>query len=124
MNATYWLILGILGVWRVTHLLYAEDGPFRLLARLRRLAGQGFWGGLLDCFYCLSLWMAVPFAWFLGAEWKERLLLWPALSGGAILLERATARPAPSYSEDPVEPSQEVAYELLRKGTRPGGGAE
>jgi len=118
MISTYWLILGILGVWRVTHLLYAEDGPFRLVARLRHLAGTGFWGGLLDCFYCLSLWMAGPFAWFLGGEWRERLLLWPALSGGAILLERATARAAPHYSEDPIEPSQEVAHELLRTSPR------
>ena len=27
----------------------------------RGLAGSGVWGGLLDCFYCLSLWIAIPF---------------------------------------------------------------
>ena len=90
----YWLILGVLGVWRITHLLAAEDGPWDLLVRLRRRAGDGFWGGLLDCFYCLSLWISVPFALLLGGSWLERLLLWPALSGAAILLERATSRPA------------------------------
>ena len=77
----YWLLLGILGVWRIVHLLHAEDGPWNLLAKLRRLAGEGIWGSLLDCFYCLSLWVAAPFAYFLGEGWKERLLLWPALSG-------------------------------------------
>jgi hypothetical protein len=100
----YGLVLGALCVWRVTHLLNAEDGPWDLLVRLRRRVGEGFWGGLLDCFYCLSLWIAAPFAWLLGGGVRERLLLWPALSAAAILLERITNRkagPAPVYySED------------------------
>ena len=84
----YWLILGVLAVWRITHLLNAEDGPRDLFVWLRRRAGDGFWSGLLDCFYCLSLWIAAPFAWELGESWKERLLLWPALSAGSIVIER------------------------------------
>jgi hypothetical protein len=87
----YWLVVGILCVWRVTHLLNAEDGPWRLVVRLRQRAGDGFWGELLDCFYCLSLWVAAPLAIVLGSGAKERLLLWPALSAAAILLERLTA---------------------------------
>ena len=88
----YWLVLGILGGWRITHLLHAEDGPWNLLVRLRRWVGAGFWGNLLDCFYCLSLWIAAPFAFFIGEEWSERFLLWLAFSAGAILLERVTNR--------------------------------
>jgi hypothetical protein len=84
----YWLALGILAVWRITHLLNAEDGPWELVVRLRRLAGSGFWAALLDCFYCLSLWIAAPFAYWIGRGWMERLVLWPALSAGAIILER------------------------------------
>ncbi len=104
----YWLVLGILAVWRIVHLLVAEDGPADLLVRLRRKAGKGFWGSLLDCFYCLSLWISAPIACFIGDNWKERLLLWPALSGGAILLERMTLReeqpPPPAfYVEDKEE---------------------
>lgn len=91
-------------MWRISHLLYAEDGPWDLFVRVRRRAGESFWGRLLDCFYCLSLWFAAPLAYLLGEEWKERLLLWPALSAGASLLERMTAGergapPAP-YRED------------------------
>lgn len=63
--------------------------------RLRRRAGNGFWGELLDCFYCLSLWVAAPFALWLGEHLAECLLLWPALSGGAILLERMTGHETP-----------------------------
>ena len=93
----YWLVLGVLGVWRFTHLLFAEDGPWAVVIRLRRRAGTGFWGSLLDCFYCLSVWMAAPFALLLGSEWKERLLLWPALSAGAIVIERVTHAEATAF---------------------------
>ena len=106
----YGLLIGILCVWRITHLLYGEDGPGELFLRLRRLAGTGFWGSLLDCFYCLSLWVSVPFAWIIGQDWLERALLWPALSAGAILLERWSTRPPP-----PVY-FEEKEHVLLRPG--------
>lgn len=100
----YWFLLGALCVWRLTHLLANEDGPWQSLTRLRAAAAGTFWAGLLACFYCLSLWIAAPFAALIGETALERLLLWPALSGAAILLERATAAPdhtAPAlYVED------------------------
>src|SRR5215471_9894523 len=37
-------------VWRLTHLLAFEDGPFDVIARLRQRAGESFFGKLLDCF--------------------------------------------------------------------------
>jgi hypothetical protein len=88
----YYLILGILVVWRVTHLLYGEDGPWNLFLRLRQKLGEGFWSSLLDCFYCLSVWVALPVAFWTGQGWKQRLLLWPALSAGAIILERVSSK--------------------------------
>src|SRR2546430_11578163 len=66
-------VLAVLAVWRLTHLLVAEDGPFQAIAWLRRTAGHGFWGSLLDCFYCLSLWIAVPFALWLRDRKSTRL---------------------------------------------------
>ena len=100
-----WLLVGLLAVWRVTHLLWGEDGPFDALFRFRRLAAQSFLGQLLDCFYCLSLWTAVPFAWSLGANWPERIALWLGFSGGAILLERGTASRMPPalWTETPSD---------------------
>jgi hypothetical protein len=97
----YWLVLGVLCVWRVTHLLNAEDGPGDILVLIRRSVGNGLWGALMDCFYCLSLWIAVPFALLLGQGWRERLLLWPALSAGAILVQRVTA---------PMKPESLLAF--------------
>jgi uncharacterized protein DUF1360 len=92
MTDLYRLLLGVLCVWRVTHLFQAEDGPWGVMVRIRRAAGEGFTGQLLDCFYCLSLWVALPIAWAEGRTGVERVLLWLAFSGGAILLERSTGR--------------------------------
>jgi hypothetical protein len=100
-TAFYPLVLGIFGVWRVTHLLHAEDGPADIFARLRRRVGNGFWGGLLDCFYCLSLWVAAAFALGLGNSVTGCLWLWPALSGAAVLLERLSDKtPTPYWKEE------------------------
>jgi hypothetical protein len=101
----YLLVIGILGVWRVTHLLQAEDGPWDFVVRLRGYAGTGMWGRLMDCFYCLSLWIALPFAWLCGEGWTERLVLWPALSAGAIFLERVNGGLPPQPPFPPVEES-------------------
>jgi hypothetical protein len=79
-------------LWRLTHLIGVEEGPFRLIARLRGRAGDGFFGGLLDCFYCLSVWFAIPLALLTGNCWTQRLLLGPALSGAACLLQQGTTR--------------------------------
>ena len=87
----YELMLGILGVWRLSHLLAAEDGPWRIFARLRLWAGSGALGDLMDCFYCLSLWVSGLIMFLFQDSWKERALLWLACSAGAILLDRLTS---------------------------------
>lgn len=96
--AFYWFMLCVLAVWRITHLLVAEEGPWQAVARIRARAAR--FTRLFDCFYCLSLWIAVPFAWFAGATLTHKALLWPALSGAAILLERITRDATASYRED------------------------
>jgi len=85
-------ILCVLAVWRITHLVTDEDGPFDIVVRFRKLFGQGFWGNLLDCFYCLSLWVSMPFAFALGNNWTDGIIIWLALSGGACLLYKATEK--------------------------------
>lgn len=112
MSAPYSFLLGVLSCWRITHLLQAEDGPWDVVATIRRAAGKSLLGDLLDCFYCLSLWISLPLAWLLGQSLEEKFLLWLALSGGAILLERVSAnhdmQPAEdqhtaAFAEDPEE---------------------
>jgi hypothetical protein len=103
---SYWLIVGALAVWRISHLLSAETGPWQILDRLRRRM-SGMLAELVNCIYCTSVWIAAPFAFLIGVSWKERLLLWPALSGAAILLERLAHRepeiPTATYFEDTKE---------------------
>jgi len=105
----YRLVLGVLTTWRITHLFYAEDGPWDVSVRLRRTAGDSVWGKLLDCFYCLSLWVAAPVGFLLGKCWRERVFLWCSLSAGASLLEQATNPairiPPASFAEDPAPPA-------------------
>ncbi|HEX5026194.1 MAG TPA: DUF1360 domain-containing protein [Agriterribacter sp.] len=96
-------VLVALTVWRITHLLHAEDGPFDIIYLLRKKAGAGFFGNLLDCFYCTSIWVALPFGIGMGNIWWEKLLYWWALSGAACLLEQATTdtkKNITDYKED------------------------
>jgi hypothetical protein len=110
----YWLVLGSLGVWRVTYLLTAESGPWDIFERLRQLSRSGLWGGLTGCFYCLSLWVAAPFAVFLATRWQDGILLWLGFSAAAILLERATAGREPVVSPASYIEDEEV-HDVLRK---------
>ena len=99
MEDWYLLLLGMLATWRVTHLLNAENGPWKIIARVRERAPDGVIHELLSCFLCLSVWVAAPLAYVLGGTWEQRLMLWPALSGAAILLERVTQRLKPTLEE-------------------------
>ena len=87
------LLAAILATWRVAHLVVAEDGPWNIVARLRGFAGAGVWGDLMDCFHCTSLWVAAPIALWLSDQWTARVVLWLAVSGGAVVIERLLAHP-------------------------------
>lgn len=105
MDFFFFLILSLV-CWRVTHLLSKEDGPFDVIYLLRKKAGAGFFGSLLDCFYCVSIWTSLPLGFWMGNGWIEKILFWWALSGAACLLEQATThkknkeQDIPDYKED------------------------
>jgi uncharacterized protein DUF1360 len=112
-----WLrvILAVLAAWRVTHLLASEDGPGDLVYRLRARLGSSFAGKLMDCFYCLSLWVAVPFALLVTRQVPDWILTWLAISGAACLLERATQERAELR---PPQIEGEEKHALLRSEER------
>jgi hypothetical protein len=85
------LLLAVLATWRVTHLLAREHGPWTAVARLRGPGGGML--GVMGCFYCISVCVAAPFSCFVARLPLEALVTWLAVSGGACLLERATAPP-------------------------------
>jgi Protein of unknown function (DUF1360) len=99
--------LAVLATWRVTHLLANEDGPADLILRFRRLLGQSLAGSLMDCFQCLSLWIAAASAFYVTRSPLEWTFTWLALSGAACLLERIVKDPvAISMTAQPTEGEQ------------------
>ena len=109
------LVLAVLATWRVTHLLASEDGPADIIVRFRRLLGQSLLGTLMDCFNCLSLWIAAPAAFFVSRKPVEWLVAWLALSGGACLLERLGHEPV--MIQPVSQPSEGDPDHVLRSET-------
>ncbi|HZP46172.1 MAG TPA: hypothetical protein VFB15_11020 [Candidatus Binataceae bacterium] len=105
-------ILGAIAVWRISHLLVNEDGPGDIMKQMREIARGGFWGKVLECFYCLSLWVAAPATLLLARDWRGAMLLWPGLSGAAIMLERITVGGQPIAGEHYLE--EEETPDVLR----------
>jgi Protein of unknown function (DUF1360) len=97
-------VLAALATWRVTHLLAYEDGPADIAARVRARLANSIVGGLIDCFGCLSIWVAIPFAFAVALAPVDLILSWLALSGAAFLLERM--RPEPLVVERLSEPTE------------------
>ena len=83
-------IIILLAVWRLTYLIQAEDGPFEIIYRIRLFMGDGFFGKLMDCFYCLSIWIALIPGIYFGYDLISKIIFTLSFSGGAILLEKLT----------------------------------
>lgn len=80
----------VIVVWRLTHLISSEDGPFDVIIRLRKLMGNSFFGKLMDCFYCLSIWVGFFIALYIGSSLEEILILTIYYSGASLILEKLT----------------------------------
>lgn len=87
------LVIVVLTTWRITHLLAKEDGPAYIIARFRARVGDGLLGQLMDCFKCLSLWVAAPMALLVFQRPLDWLIGWLAISGAACLLEQIGQQP-------------------------------
>ena len=90
-------VLAVLAVWRVAYLLSSEDGPGAIVARLRAALGASWAGQAMDCFTCMSLWVAAPLVFLVGGDATQLFVTWLALSGAALALERL-------MPERPAEP--------------------
>lgn len=101
------LVVAMLATWRLTHLIVREDGPAALLARARVALSDGAGAGVLDCFYCTSLWIAAPVSLWVASRPLDVVMVWLALSAVACLCERIgqgevvlQALPEPKRGED------------------------
>lgn len=76
------VIIG-LAAWRLAYMLVKEDGPFAVFARLRtRLARLK----LLECVYCVSVWLAV--GGYLIRDIAEPVLVVLAIAAIAAMIQR------------------------------------
>jgi hypothetical protein len=94
--------LSALAVYRVSFLVAREDGPWGLFRQVRSAAKGTVAGRLVTCLNCLSIWIALPLAWFVGSSWVERVVAWWALSGAAVLMDRATRDPFEIETKEPT----------------------
>jgi hypothetical protein len=109
------IIVAVLATWRVTHLLASEDGPADVIAKFRALLGQSLAGELMDCFNCMSLWIAAPAALFVTRHLMDWLLVWLAVSGAACLLQRLGREPV--VMQPVFKTSEGDTYHVLRSET-------
>ena len=107
--------LAVLATWRVAHLVAFEDGPGEVLAVVRRRAPAGI-SRMLDCIYCLSLWVSAPAALWITRDPLDWFVTTLAISGAACVLERLGEEPVVIRPFEAVHESEE-ANELLRPGT-------
>lgn len=84
--------LSMLAVWRLTHMLQEEEGPFGLFSHIQAWAASrpDVNGGInhgFYCFYCLSIWVALPLAIVYAGSITSFFVWWLSLSAGAILIQ-------------------------------------
>jgi hypothetical protein len=91
----FWIrfVLAVLVTWRICHFMASEDGPGDVVVRFRQWLGGSRFGQLIDCFGCLSIWVAIPLAFFVADSPLNLVVTWLALSGAALLLERMRPEP-------------------------------
>jgi hypothetical protein len=67
----------------------------------------------MDCFQCLSFWVAAPLAFWLASEPLDLAVAWLALSGAACLMERIGQEPV-IIERMPESSRGEEPYGMLR----------
>ena len=88
----------------MAHLLAEEDGPADAVVRVRARLGDSQAGALMDCFQCVSVWVAAPLTYSVVRRPRDAPVTWLALSGAACLLERITAADDPGLEASRTEP--------------------
>jgi hypothetical protein len=86
-------VLAGLAVWRMSHVIADERGPFRIAELVRNSNLGKVIGAGLDCFSCVGVWMSACFSVFVvPVDWSLAVVV-PALSGFSILLEQVIRTP-------------------------------
>lgn len=95
------VIVAALATWRISHMLLYENGPFRMLRRLRVMLGVVYYDEhddavatakyeITTCIWCLSVWVGacVGVLWLLVPVWAFWIVLPYALSACAVMISQ------------------------------------
>lgn len=82
-------LLSSVAVWRLAYMLQDETGPWRIFEKIREHINNSNKPTLIEgfqCFYCLSVWVAIPFAIYLAADIWQFFVYPLSLSALAVAL--------------------------------------
>jgi len=94
------LLLLILASYRVSLLIAADEGPYKIFDKFRKhlgqiaaKRGQGFWwefSELFHCPFCLGVWMSLVLLplYVYPSDLGNLFLLWMGVTGGQNLLQK------------------------------------
>jgi hypothetical protein len=91
-------------VWAIQ--LKAEpEGQWNSLARIMRLASNainryGMTAGMMNWFFCISLWLSLLFALWMSRGWMGLLFSGQVLSAGTCLVKRMVRKTQLAFSPD------------------------
>jgi hypothetical protein len=88
MTQALLFIASVFAVWRLSYLISEEDGPFDIVFVIRKQLGNSVLGDLMDCFYCVSVWFAFPFAILFATSLSTYVVFWLGISGGACIINK------------------------------------
>ncbi len=84
------MIVDVLIVWRLTHLINIEDGPYKVFFNFKvwlKKKRHNFLFEMFQCFLCLSVWVGWAIAMLEFRSHSNPFAYGIALSGAAILLQ-------------------------------------
>jgi hypothetical protein len=92
----FWFVVLVFAVYRLSHLIAKDDGPWRFIHGIRELVlnkyGYDSWqADGIHCTLCLSIWFSIPAAFCMKPEnIVIGFVYWMAIACGALIIERLT----------------------------------
>ena len=88
--------LSVAAVYRVSHMIANEDGPFDVFVFIREKAGQSNWIGRgANCVLCISFWLSIIPAFamihnvgFFRSTSETLILYWLAIAGAVLIVHK------------------------------------
>lgn len=96
-------IIGGLAVWRISHMLVKETGPFMVFSRLRAFLAthqkrSGGFFDLISCTMCVSVWIGLIASLWVSHDLFHWLGYGFAFSGVSLLLESTFVKKPDSFT--------------------------